>query len=90
MFKIDFQDGGHGGYPGIPIEISLELFRLQVTPILLLENFIGRPKKRILRSSIHVHLSRSNRKVRMTNRNQVTLKVHFRNKKSSVDIFSVA
>ena len=34
MFKIDFQDGGHGGYPGIPIEISLELFRLQVAPIL--------------------------------------------------------
>ena len=32
--KIDFQDGGHGGYLGFPIGMILAIFYLQVTPML--------------------------------------------------------
>ena len=32
--KIDFQDGGHGGHLGFPIETILAIFDLQVTPML--------------------------------------------------------
>ena len=32
--KIDFQDGGHGGYLGFPIGTILAIFDLQVTLML--------------------------------------------------------
>ena len=32
--KIDFQDGGHRGHFGFPISTSLDIFYLQVTPML--------------------------------------------------------
>ena len=33
-FKIDFQDGGHGGHLGFPISTILAIFDLQVTLML--------------------------------------------------------
>ena len=32
--KNDFQDGGHGGHLGFPVGTILEIFYLQVTPML--------------------------------------------------------
>ena len=32
-FKLDFQDGCHGGHLGFPIGMTLAIFCLQVTPI---------------------------------------------------------
>ena len=33
MRKIDFQDGRHGGYHGLPVGTVLAIFDLQVTPM---------------------------------------------------------
>ena len=37
--KLYFQDGGHGGYLGFPIGLTLTIFDLHVTPILLSTKF---------------------------------------------------